>query len=298
MYRNSLGKGISQKFEFANLRDFSSHVHHSGGAGGHHKALWKLSTAFSQRTEKIWEDFAKFSFLSNSARKWKFVRENTHGCSEWTSAVPTMQCMFRTFLDLQMQWRQCLACRTTWLDTYQKISKEKDGGEALSKFGSAPGMHFGRGWSNIAQHWEGCEKSLLEIGNAQMQRKLAQTWLADFEVKPRNIANWICLRFVIGNEKAIASAGNRTRINCLEGSYANHYTTDAFYSSFSCQYKQVFSVYSNQIGDEKTIASAGNRTRINCLGSSYANHYTTDASIVSILSGWKSDFDLLTTSVQ
>ena len=25
-----------------------------------------------------------------------------------------------------------------------------------------------------------------------------------------------------------ASAGNRTRINCLEGSYADHYTTDAF----------------------------------------------------------------------
>ena len=24
-----------------------------------------------------------------------------------------------------------------------------------------------------------------------------------------------------------ASAGNRTRVNCLEGSYANHYTTDA-----------------------------------------------------------------------
>jgi hypothetical protein len=24
-----------------------------------------------------------------------------------------------------------------------------------------------------------------------------------------------------------ASAGNRTRINCLEGSYAYHYTTDA-----------------------------------------------------------------------
>ncbi len=28
-------------------------------------------------------------------------------------------------------------------------------------------------------------------------------------------------------EKNIASAGNRTRINCLEGSYADHYTTDA-----------------------------------------------------------------------
>ena len=26
-----------------------------------------------------------------------------------------------------------------------------------------------------------------------------------------------------------ASAGNRTRINCLEGSYADHYTTDAWY---------------------------------------------------------------------
>ena len=28
-------------------------------------------------------------------------------------------------------------------------------------------------------------------------------------------------------EENIASAGNRTRINCLEGSYADHYTTDA-----------------------------------------------------------------------
>ena len=26
---------------------------------------------------------------------------------------------------------------------------------------------------------------------------------------------------------SIASAGNRTRVNCLEGSYAHHYTTDA-----------------------------------------------------------------------
>ena len=29
--------------------------------------------------------------------------------------------------------------------------------------------------------------------------------------------------------KIIASAGNRTRINCLEGSYAHHYTTDAIW---------------------------------------------------------------------
>ena len=32
---------------------------------------------------------------------------------------------------------------------------------------------------------------------------------------------------IIGKEKTNASAGNRTRINCLEGSYADHYTTDA-----------------------------------------------------------------------
>lgn len=29
------------------------------------------------------------------------------------------------------------------------------------------------------------------------------------------------------DKKFTASAGNRTRINCLEGSYADHYTTDA-----------------------------------------------------------------------
>ena len=29
-----------------------------------------------------------------------------------------------------------------------------------------------------------------------------------------------------------ASAGNRTRINCLEGSYADHYTTDASYVKY------------------------------------------------------------------
>ena len=31
----------------------------------------------------------------------------------------------------------------------------------------------------------------------------------------------------LGKKKKVASAGNRTRINCLEGSYADHYTTDA-----------------------------------------------------------------------
>ena len=31
-----------------------------------------------------------------------------------------------------------------------------------------------------------------------------------------------------------ASAGNRTRVNCLEGSYAHHYTTDAFFTILLC----------------------------------------------------------------
>ena len=32
----------------------------------------------------------------------------------------------------------------------------------------------------------------------------------------------------MGSDQNNASAGNRTRINCLEGSYADHYTTDAY----------------------------------------------------------------------
>ena len=36
--------------------------------------------------------------------------------------------------------------------------------------------------------------------------------------------------FNLKKEKKVnASAGNRTRVNCLEGSYAHHYTTDAWY---------------------------------------------------------------------
>jgi hypothetical protein len=35
------------------------------------------------------------------------------------------------------------------------------------------------------------------------------------------------LFYMIEYKNIHASAGNRTRINCLEGSYADHYTTDA-----------------------------------------------------------------------
>ena len=34
-------------------------------------------------------------------------------------------------------------------------------------------------------------------------------------------------KLILKKYKKVASAGNRTRINCLEGSYADHYTTDA-----------------------------------------------------------------------
>ena len=40
-------------------------------------------------------------------------------------------------------------------------------------------------------------------------------------------------------KKVVASAGNRTRINCLEGSYAHHYTTDALLSRWR-KYNYIF----------------------------------------------------------
>ena len=38
------------------------------------------------------------------------------------------------------------------------------------------------------------------------------------------LSQWMGLQ---KNEKEFALAGNRTRVNCLEGSYAHHYTTNA-----------------------------------------------------------------------
>ena len=43
----------------------------------------------------------------------------------------------------------------------------------------------------------------------------------------------------IKQKKIIASAGNRTRVNCLEGSYAHHYTTDAL--MWKCHWKMLLS---------------------------------------------------------
>ena len=75
-------------------------------------------------------------------------------------------------------------------------------------------------------------------------------------------------------KKLSASAGNRTPINCLEGNYANHYTTDAY---GSLAVKNLINVDNVPTKFDKS-ASAGNRTPINCLEGNYADHYTTDAS--------------------
>ena len=47
---------------FFNLRNLCSHFHHLDSAGGHHEALWRLETVFSQRTELIRGHFVKVLF--------------------------------------------------------------------------------------------------------------------------------------------------------------------------------------------------------------------------------------------
>ena len=54
-----------------------------------------------------------------------------------------------------------------------------------------------------------------------------------------------------GEIKKHASAGNRTRINCLEGSYADHYTTDA---STVCD---ISSGYNQNYDSECYVSSIG-----------------------------------------
>ena len=47
---------------------------------------------------------------------------------------------------------------------------------------------------------------------------------------PTSDSFYFCFVFVMKLVKKIASAGNRTPINCLEGNYASHYTTNAYES--------------------------------------------------------------------
>merc|ERR1712115_417506 len=65
---------------------------------------------------------------------------------------------------------------------------------------------------------------------ARVQFPVSETFFGHQELNILfRMSKW-CIFFLLGaagNRKNIASAGNRTRINCLEGSYADHYTTDA-----------------------------------------------------------------------
>ena len=45
---------------------------------------------------------------------------------------------------------------------------------------------------------------------------------------------WMYKNVLLGNWDENASAGNRTRVNCFEGSYAHHYTTDACFTILLC----------------------------------------------------------------
>ena len=67
----------------------------------------------------------------------------------------------------------------------------------------------------------------------------------------------------ITSDEKSASAGNRTPINCLEGNYANHYTTDASASwgSHEIQYS---------VESENKRTSEGNWTPVNFMESHYA----------------------------
>ena len=69
-----------------------------------------------------------------------------------------------------------------------------------------------------------------------LQHQLGVFWSTDVGVGSNPTSDTILL---LGNvsirkksfTKKVASAGNRTPINCLEGNYADHYTTDACMSS-------------------------------------------------------------------
>ena len=74
-----------------------------------------------------------------------------------------------------------------------------------------------------------------------------------------------------------ASAGNRTRIYCLEGNNANLYTTDAMATVAVKIMAFLGKLIFAKIYIKTLTASAGNRTRIYCLEGNNANLYTTDA---------------------
>ena len=69
-----------------------------------------------------------------------------------------------------------------------------------------------------------CTLLLGQAWKPEQERSGAQKDRCVHIFRPENIDDDLSLGQFGQN---IASAGNRTRINCLEGSYADHYTTDA-----------------------------------------------------------------------
>ena len=68
----------------------------------------------------------------------------------------------------------------------------------------------------------------------------------------------------------------------LEGSYAHHYTTIAWWKNMNWLLNLTIISFRCHLVATKSkiqwlIAMAGNRTRVNCLEGSYAHHYTTIA---------------------
>ena len=86
--------------------------------------------------------------------------------------------------------------------------------------------------SSFQKRWFGGDGDYLyfvtrQAGKPEQERSGAQKDRCTlFPTRPANIDDDLSLGQLGQN---IASAGNRTRINCLEGSYADHYTTDALY---------------------------------------------------------------------
>ena len=69
---------------------------------------------------------------------------------------------------------------------------------------------------------------------ARMVNQLSSSW-----ARPQD-SIFTVVSSIPSIRQKIASAGNRTRVNCLEGSYAHHYTTDGLTRSSSKRKKNHF----------------------------------------------------------
>ena len=122
-----------------------------------------------------------------------------------------------------------------------------------------------------SREWRGfesrsCLREIFNFSCNQRQRKIAP----NFGIKSG-------LGHCKNTYEKSASAGNRTRIYCLEGNNANLYTTDAMATVADKIMVFLGKLIFAKIDIKTLTASAGNRTRIYCLEGNNANLYTTDA---------------------